>query len=229
MRGSRRKALAAAAAAATILASTSVFAEPVVAPAAVRVEVHADVQDQRFVPLLVEHLARILAPPIEQGHFELDLAPFESPLPKVFPANAQPLLIRIAEGVLARGAQAKTHVIVIEGDIRLPPARFNLAASMGSPQAPARITIVSLARLRSLSADGRDPKPALTAQRVFKLTAKNVARLAGYPGEAGRCLFAFPSNAADLDATPESFCEPDLGVLVRAGIARRETDTMRSR
>lgn len=193
----------------------------VVAPVAVRIEVHASVRDTRFMPLLMQRLSRVLTPPLQEGRFDMDLQPFESTLPWFFPTDAQPLLLRLGEGVLARGAQATTHVYVIEQDIRLSPARFNFAASFGSPQAPVRLTIVSLARLRSLATDGTDPAPAMTAQRVFKLVAKNVARLAGHHGEAGRCLFAFPSNLSELDATPENFCEPDLGALVRAGVARR--------
>ena len=208
-----------------ILASQpAAFAQPagaVAAPAAVRVEVHASVRDTRFMPQLMQRLARVLAPPLQEGRFELDLKPYAPILPWFVPTNAQPLLVRLGEEALARGTQSTTHVYVIEQDIRLSPARFNFAASFGSPQAPVRLTIVSLARLRSLAGDGTDPAPAMTAQRVFKLVAKNVARLAGYSGEAGRCLFAFPSSVNDLDATPESFCEPDLGVLVQAGIARR--------
>jgi hypothetical protein len=193
----------------------------VVAPTAVRVEVHSDVRDTRFMPLLMQRLARVLAPALQSGRLALDLQTCLPALPGLFPADAQPLLLRLGEGILARGEQATTHVFVVEHDIRLPPARFNFAASFGSPMAPVRLTLVSLARLRHLSADGSDPAPALTAQRVAKLVAKNVARLAGYPGEAGRCLFAFPSSLAELDATPENFCEPDLGVLVQAGVARR--------
>ena len=193
----------------------------VVAPAEVRIEVHASVRDTRFMPLLMQRLNRVLASPLREGRFDMDLQPFAPALPWLFPTNAQPLLQRLGEGVLAGGAQATTHVYVIEEAIRLPPARFNFAASFGSSQAPVRLTIVSLARLRSLATDGTDPSPAMTAQRVFKLVAKNVARLAGYHGEGGRCLFAFPSNLGELDATPENFCEPDLSVLVQTGVARR--------
>lgn len=215
--------------AAILAPAGAAFAQPLAAPAAVRVEVHEAVRDPRFVPLLVERLARTLAPPVEPGRFALDLAPYRSALPALWPADAQPLLQRLAEGVLARGEQARTHVFLIEDDIRLAPARFNFAASFGAPQAGVRVTVVSLARLRTLDGEGRDPAPALTAQRVFKLAAKNVARLAGHAGAEGRCLFAFPSSVGDLDATPENFCEPDLGVLVRAGIARPEAGMMPTR
>jgi len=189
-------------------------------PAAVRVEVHAGVRDTRFMPLLMQRLARVLAPALQEGRFALDLQPYAPSLPWG-PMDAQPLLMRLGEDLLARGAQSVTHVYIVEDAIRLPPARFNFAASFGSPQTPVRLTVVSLARLRALDADGSDPAPARTALRVFKLVAKNVARLSGYAGEAGRCLFAFPASVGELDATPESFCEPDLGALVQAGIARR--------
>lgn len=223
-KGLQRLRLWAAATAAIFACQPTAFGQgtaPVVAPAAVRVYVHADVRDSSFMPLLMQRLARVLRPPLQIGRFELDLQPYRSRLSWLFPSDAQLLLLHFGEGVIAQGMQDMTHVYVIDEDIRLAPARFNFAASLGSPQAPVRLTIVSLARLRSLSANGTDPAPALTAQRVFKLVAKNVARLSGYPGDAGRCLFAFPSSVRQLDATPENFCEPDLGVLVQAGIARR--------
>lgn len=228
MRGGPWK--AAATAVWLILASAgAAVAQPLAAPVAVKVDVHEAVRDTRFVPLLLQRLSQTLAPPVEQGRFALDLAPFRSALPVLWPADAQPLLLRLGEGVLARGEQARTHVFVIDEDIRLPPARASFAASFGSAQAGVRVTIVSLARLRTLDADGRDPSPALTAQRAFKLAAKNVARLAGHAGAEGRCLFAFPNHLAELDATPENFCEPDLGILVQAGIARPEAGMMPAR
>ena len=58
-----------------------------------------------------------------------------------------------------------------------------------------------------------------TAQRVFKLIAKDTARLMVY-ASSDACLFAFHRSIAELDATPDSFCEPDLSALVAAGIAR---------
>ena len=73
---------------------------------------------------------------------------------------------------------------------------------------------------QQLTDGGRvDRDPDRTAQRAFKLIAKNTARLMGY-ASSDACLFAFPRSLSELDATPENFCEPDLSALVAAGIAR---------
>jgi hypothetical protein len=51
------------------------------------------------------------------------------------------------------------------------------------------------------------------------MIVKNVARVAGYGG-SGLCLLGFPRSLAELDALPQSFCEPDLSALTTAGVLR---------
>lgn len=108
--------------------------------------------------------------------------------------------------------------------MRLPPARYNFAAATGSIDTEYHVIVVSLDRLQDIGLlSGTDHNPERTAVRALKMIAKNVARVAGF-GSSELCLFSFPASLDQLDAMPESFCEPDLSVLVDAGIARRPQD-----
>lgn len=186
-------------------------------PAAVVIHVHDEITDQRFVPLLVARLARTLAPAIRTSAAKIDLAPFRLWIGAI---DAHALLDAFAGRFDWQRDPAAIQIVIIDDDIRLKPSRFSFAASAGDAGTPFHLSIVSLARLQRLAGDGRrDSNPDRTAERAFKLIAKNVARLSGYGGST-LCLFAFPRSLAELDATPESFCEPDLAALVAAGIAR---------
>lgn len=208
------------AAPATLLAQAAGAAAPALhAPRQVHVRVHRAVADQRFMPLLMRQLGQALAMPLQQGRFAIALPATAAGL-NLWPMDAQPLIDALLRD-MAPGDAGSTHIFIVASDLRLKPARYNLAASWGGAQAPLGLSIVSLHRLQTLDGQGRDTDPQRTADRVFKLVAKNVARLAGYAPPEERCLMAFPQTAADLDALPENFCEPDLAALVQAGIAAR--------
>ena len=203
------------------IAGTSLATEsvpgPILRPAAVILHIHDEISDQRFVERLVALLQRNLAPPITASPVRMDLKRFR---PRFGIMDANPLLGTLIGGIDWQRDRNAVHVVVISEDMRLEPARFNFAASAGDAGTPFHLSIVSLARLQQLAGDGRvDRDPNRTAVRVFKLIAKNTARLMGY-ASSDRCLFAFPRSVAELDATAESFCEPDLSTLVAAGIAR---------
>jgi len=120
-----------------------------------------------------------------------------------------------------RGRTA-VHFFVVPHDIRLPPARYNFAFSVGSESTPAHMSVISLNRLQAKSwRDGQDTDPDRTAERVFKLIAKNTVKMTGYQG-GELCLFTFPNNLDALDALPLSFCEPDNAALIAAGILQGE-------
>ena len=186
-------------------------------PTAVALHIHEEIADQRFVPKLVARLQGSLAPPIVKIPTKMDLAPFR---PTLGLMDARPLLDALIGSIDWRGDGTVVRVVVIADDMQLKPARFNFAASAGDTSTPFHLSIVSLARLQQLTDRGRvDRDPDRTAQRAFKLIAKNTARLMGY-ASSDACLFAFPRSLSELDATPENFCEPDLSALVAAGIAR---------
>jgi predicted Zn-dependent protease len=203
----------------TAAQTASPGAGPLLPPSQVIVQVHEAVADQRFVPLLAGRLRQALAMPVQVGEFHTDLRAFR-PTPAWWaPMDATPLLDALIRAHDWRSPQAATRVFIIADDIRLKPANFNFAVSAGGPGTAYHVSVVSLARLQVLERDTIDRAPELTAERTFKLIAKNVARLAGY-GASRQCLFGFPSTVSELDALPESFCEPDLSALIAAGIAR---------
>jgi predicted Zn-dependent protease len=158
---------------------------------------------------LQRRLAAILAPPIGVQPIALDLAgvPQEGGL-----LLGPELVQRVGRAIDWAGAEAVVQVVLIGADMRLPPARFNFAISAGTAETREHLVIVSLARLAHRDAD-------VTAARVARMVVKNVARTLGYAA-SDRCVFGFPRSLAELDAMPESFCEPDLAILVAAGIAR---------
>lgn len=190
---------------------------PVMRPSAVVVNIHSDIADTRFMRDLEDRLRKRLAPPIHIRPATFDLAALRGP----GKLDAQELVARLAVSIDWSQHRNVVHAFLIEDDMRLAPARFNFAASAGSAHTPYHIVVVSLARLQEtrLFDSGVDSDPARTATRVFKMIAKNTAKVAGY-ASSDKCLFAFPRTLSDLDAMPEGFCEPDASLLQQAGIAR---------
>jgi hypothetical protein len=186
-------------------------------PTAIVLHLDAGVTDRRFLPELTWRLTETLTPPVSSRPAALDLDALRSagsPLDGLAVSDAF-----IGSIDWAREAQT-VQVLLIGDDIRLRPARYNFAVSNGTAATPWHVVIVSLARLRSPGLlDAADQDPQLTAVRVFKLVAKNVAKVSGYGGST-LCLFGFPRSLPELDAMPEGYCEPDLSLLVGAGIAR---------
>ncbi len=115
----------------------------------------------------------------------------------------------------------RIHVFIVPNELRLPPARFNFAVSAGTPLTPFHLIAVSLARLQSsgLIERQRDQSPRKTAERVTKLIVKNVAKVIGYSSST-QCVFGFPRSLGELDSMPSGYCEPDLSILVEAGLAQ---------
>jgi len=185
---------------------------------AVVVHVHDGVTDRRFLPELVRRLKAGLAPPVHALPTTFDLKPLRSLTGMV---DGQALAGAMIGSVDWTRDAATVQVLLIADDMRLQPARFNVAVSNGTASTPHHIVIVSLHRLQQVGLLDRatDKNPARTAERVFKLVLKNVARVSGYAGSS-LCVFGFPQSVDEPDALPEGFCEPDRTRLVNAGIAR---------
>lgn len=190
---------------------------PILRPAALIVNVHSDIADTHFMTELEHRMRKRLAPPVVIQSADFDL----SALRGFGKLDAQQLIDGLVTGTDWNQNRGVIHVFLIKDDMRLAPARFNYAVSVGSAHTSHHVIIVSLARLQeSRFFDSRkDTNPARTAVRVFKMIAKNTAKVAGYSG-SNACLFSFPQNLADLDAMPEGFCEPDISLLNNAGITR---------
>jgi len=192
-------------------------AGPLMQPRAVVLHVHADIADQRFIPALTQRLEKGLAPPVRVLATDVDLAPLRPAVGKIDAALLAEYLIR---GIDWTSQPQTVQVLLVRDDMRLRPANFNFAVSNGTPATPHHVIVVSLARLQDRAiVGGEDQDPAMTAERVAKMVLKNVARVAGY-AHSDRCVFGFPRNLGDLDAMPAGYCEPDLTILISAGIAR---------
>jgi len=177
-----------------------------------------------FVPLLDQALVRALQPSIRIVPTNFD---YGSLRPRSGPTQADGLLPAFAASLQGPAVANAMHVLLLTDDIQLPPARFNFSISQGSADGRLRIMVVSLARLMAWDLRRNvDPNPRATAARVARLIIKNTARLSGL-SDSNRCVMAFPASLTELDAMPESYCEPDLSRLVAAGVARRVTGTPR--
>lgn len=186
-------------------------------PAALVINIQRDIADIRFMAELEDRLRKRLAPPIMIQPAGFDF----SPLRGFGKLDAQRLIESVVAGTNWSQNRGVVQVFLIKDDMRLAPARFNYAVSVGSAHTPHHVIIISLARLQETRFfdPATDSNPARTATRAFKMIAKNTAKVAGYSG-SNACLFSFPRNLAELDAMPEGFCEPDISLLNRAGIAR---------
>lgn len=199
-------------------AVTPVAPADVMQPEALILHIHNEVEDTDFLPHLERKLRERLNPPVTTQIVALDIQPLRGNRL----IDARLLIDRLAGAIDWSRNKRVVHVFVVKDDFRLPPANFNFAVSVGTASSPFHVVVVSLARLQEsrLFDAKRDSSPARTAERVYKMVAKNVAKVSGYAGST-RCLFSFPRNLAELDAIAEGFCEPDLSILGAAGIARQ--------
>jgi predicted Zn-dependent protease len=186
-------------------------------PVGVTLHVHQEIADQRFLALLLRRLEATLAAPVTLEVARFDIPPFRGPTRQV---EAPVLMESLVRAIDWNAEAGRVHVLLIGSDMRAQPANFNFAFSAGTAATPFHLSIVSLARLQVVAGTGTvDRDPARTAERAFKMIVKNVARVAGYGG-SGLCLLGFPRSLAELDALPQSFCEPDVSALTTAGILR---------
>ncbi len=186
-------------------------------PTAVKLYVHRDIADTRFLADLERRLRTRLQPAVATLPASFDF----SALRRFGKLDAQRLIDGLIAGTNWDQNKGAIHVFLIKDDMRLPPARFNFAVSAGSALTPHHVIVVSLARLQETRFfdSQTDTNPVRTATRAYKMVAKNTAKVAGYAG-SNACLFSFPRNLAELDAMPEGYCEPDLSALITAGVAR---------
>lgn len=188
-----------------------------VRPRAIVLHVHAQIEDQGFLPELIRRLEQSLAPPIVARATDFDLGPLRAASD---PLDGQALVDAVVRAIDWGASGGTVQVLLIKDDLRLPPARYNFAVSHGSATSPQRVIVVSLARLQGRRPwGGPDLAPWQTAERIAKLVLKNTARVCGYGGST-RCIFGFPRHLGELDALPEGYCEPDLAALIGAWIAR---------
>lgn len=187
-------------------------------PRAIVIHVHVDVSDRRFLPRLEAQLSALLTAPVLIVDDTFDLQPLRPDWGKLDASEVFETYARTR--IDWRNQASVMHFLLIADDMRRPPARYNFAVSAGDATTAVHLGIVSLHRLQETAwRDGQDEDPVLTASRVFKMIAKNTAKMAGYRS-GDRCLLAFPNSLGALDAMPESFCEPDSTALARAGIVR---------
>lgn len=185
-------------------------------PAAIIVHVHSSIGDAGFLPHLENDLRERLQPVISLESSDFGgLSTMTGTLEGV---TGLEVLSRDIDWGKENG---RVLVFIVPNELRLPPARFNFAVSAGTAQTPFHLVVVSLARLQSYGMidRGRDQSPRKTAERVTKLIVKNVAKVIGYSSST-QCVFAFPRSLSELDSMPSGYCEPDLSILVEAGLAR---------
>lgn len=176
---------------------------------AIVLHLHDSIVDRGFLPALEGRLRQDLTPPLYVVENAMDLSVTPQQFGKL---EAEALVQSIAANLDPVENKGVIHVLMIDQDMRGPATLFNFAYSFGGAEASHRIIIVSLARLHSDRAD-------LVAVRVARMILKNAARVAGYSG-SDLCVFGFPRDLRELDALPESYCEPDRSALVQGGLAR---------
>ncbi len=186
-------------------------------PTTIVVHLHKSLADTRFVTHLESRLRERLQPAVEVLQSDFDY----QPAARWEVLDGRRVIEQVGASIHWPSAERKVHVFVLPDDMRLPPARFNFAVSLGTPETPFHIVVISLARLQSFPwfGDRLDRNPRLTAERVLKMLMKNVAKVSGFTGST-LCVFGFPRSVGELDAMPAGYCQPDLTTLVAAGIAR---------
>lgn len=185
-------------------------------PSRIIIHVHSSIADTGFLKYLETDLRERLQPAIS-----IESSDFGGLSRMTDTLEGTDGLQLISRDIDWSRESGRIHVFIVPNELRLPPARFNFAVSAGTPLTPYHLIAVSLARLQStgLIERQRDQSPRKTAERVTKLIVKNVAKVIGYSSST-QCVFGFPRSLGELDSMPLGYCEPDLSILVEAGLAQ---------
>jgi len=192
---------------------------PIIVPHTVSVYRHTSVTDADFVTPLLERLRATFVPVVESRETAFDYSPAERSLLGQY--EAFQVLERFHEATAVDPPSGTFRILLISEDIRQKHHyNFLFAFSYGSETTAEHLMVVSLARLT----DGTWGVPQATrsrliAGRVFKLVAKNVARMGGFVGSGG-CILGFSRSVEELDLIPPRFCDEDASVLTGAGLLK---------
>jgi len=192
------------------------------APEEVVLYLHTGLTETAFVEPLICALQQVLVAPVLTRKLDLPLSPDMRASRTQY--DVDKLVNPFHQATQARTGPRSFKYLILRDDLKGEPFRYVFATSFGNASTPFHIGIMSTARLQPRKrATAAKQDAMITARRLYKLTLKSVARVAGY-GTAEGCVLSFPRDLDELDLKSSEFCPEDRAVLVAAGILKEKPD-----
>ncbi len=189
-----------------------------VAPAAVALYIHSEMDNTDFVRPLVCALENVLIAPVSMQKLNLPLG--REFLASPTQLNVGKVLDKFVQSTATDGDPRAFKYLLLPYDLKDLKLRYVFATSLGNETTQHHVGVVSTARLRANSSipdtqqDGN-----ITATRTYKLILKSIARIAGLKSPDA-CVLAFPRSLDELDRKSTEFCPDDRAKLIAAGILK---------
>jgi predicted Zn-dependent protease len=203
--------------AAALAFGTGGDASALLAPKKVVLYVHTAIGSTEFVEILLCDLERVLVAPVEARRIDLPLGPEFAATPTQL--DVEKVARRFVPATMHEDGPDTFRYLLIPYDLKGGPWNYVFAASFGDERSPFHVGIVSTARLSANEPKNPRRAASITAERVYKLVLKSIARVAGYQKPEG-CILAFPRNLQELDRKRDEFCTEDRAALVDAGVLK---------
>lgn len=193
-----------------------------IAPSEVIIYVPPSLKSRAFLTPLVCALKRVLIARVETAALDLSFTA------EMRATTTQLDVAKVANRFLAitttPGASTSFKYLLLPYDLKAQGLNYVFATSFGNQTTAYHVGIISTARL-DVSNSPREHRDAaaITAQRVYKLMMKSIARLAGLKAP-DRCVLMFPRSLDELDQKSDKFCPADHETLVTAKILKPEEE-----
>jgi predicted Zn-dependent protease len=193
-------------------------AQGLAGPSEVVLYIHSELRRTDFVERLECALRHILVAPVSTQDLRLALG--KDLLASPTQLDVQKVANKFAQATARDGGPQTFKYLFVPFDLKDAEHRYVFATSFLSPQGSAHVGILSTARLDTRIPGYPDEQNGeQTAQRLYKIVLKSVARLSGLKS-ADSCVLVFPRNLDELDQKSMAFCPDDRTALVAAGILK---------
>lgn len=191
-------------------------------PSEVILYIHSDMKRTDFVERLECALKHILVAPVSTQDIQLTLG--RDLLASPTQLDVQKVASRFIQATAKDGGPRTFKYLFLPFDLKDAQHNYVFATSFANEQPSARVGVLSTARLDTRTPNyPNEQNSEQTALRLYKLTLKSVARLAGLKSPDA-CVLVFPRNLDELDKKSATFCPDDQAALVAAQIIKREED-----
>jgi hypothetical protein len=199
-------------------AISAAHAQGLAGPSEVVLYIHSELKRTDFVERLECALRHILVAPVSTQHLRLALGKdlFASPMQ----VDVQKVANAFGRATARDGGPQTFKYLFLPFDLTDKAYPHLFATSFLGANGSAHVGILSTAHLDTRIPGYPDEQNGeQTAQRLYKIILKSVARLSGLK-TTGACALVVPSNLEELDQKSMAFCPDDRTALVAAGILK---------
>jgi hypothetical protein len=201
---------------------STAHAQSLAGPSEVVLYIHSELKRTDFVERLECALRHILVAPVSTQHLRLALG--KDLLASPTQVDVQKVANAFGRATARDGGPQTFKYLFLPFDLTDKAYPHLFATSFLGANGSAHVGILSTAHLDTRIPGYPDEQNGeQTAQRLYKIILKSVARLSGLK-TTGACALVVPSNLAELDQKSMTFCPDDRAALVAAGILKPEEE-----